>query len=827
MDVPYALRITTSDRDRIAPAVEDVPGVQAEPHERRVGASHQLVDLSRSLNVCPGMRMERSDQADLLRAARDLVRDPREAMPLLLRETRVDIPYPPGDALALRISGFREHEDRRAERGKQPARVYRVRELLFIARRDVERDRTKCARERKPPFAQQRCQGRGVLGKVAPRPELGARVAQLRHLVQDALVGHHHTPIGELADTPADRRGAYLHRRSSHRSRTSTTSPRLYLGIRRDGDIRVNSEVLCPHRICEGAHHAVGRDELRAHIARATGYIERSVPCIADHDAGDRRGDIGEELEPRSRAVAHLDTDPASAAAVGLQIELGAARRFGHERPAETERLENRGDRPTVADVNPCRRSPERIGVTGSEIAPMQVMRVASTKYGVPLATTQEALPERQRSDVLLGPRAVPDLNRMKPRHTLVLPRRPEWFRVADAHDGTALRGCADRSLHGLGVRLTKFPPAIGAPRVPVPAICGDLDPGDDDRKTVAAWPVGELMADIVVVRHAEEVETCGARRIEHLDRPRVTVRIERVAMEVAADPAGSRGRQGHDVAHPGEVRILRRGDARVEPDLDLPIAAARAHLVRPEQHVPAARFDLALAVGRSGPGLVDGECHLLAAAPSAESRAAFGDSALVKEADVERVPATERRIGIDLIVVRVPDVNLPTTCRHIERHVRITTLVILSKVPMQNEVRLRELLRAQFRAAPLEASKTRTPSGRARKKTAVPGSGRTSGPVRTLRSTSPSFTFTMTSLPSGSETTTSAGCAPKASARSSSIASGRSPTLIPSLPATPRGASTRQPPVSTSASPSRLASTMFIGGLPMNCATKRFAGRW
>ena len=173
-----------------------MPGVQAEPHKRRVGASHQLVDLSRSLNVCPGVRMERGDQADLLCAARDPVRALREAVPLLLGETRVDIPYPPGDALALRISGFREHEDRRAERGKQPARVHRVRELLFIARRDVERDRTKCARERKPPFAQQRCQGRGVLWKVAPRPELGARVAQLRHLVQDALVGQHHTPIG-------------------------------------------------------------------------------------------------------------------------------------------------------------------------------------------------------------------------------------------------------------------------------------------------------------------------------------------------------------------------------------------------------------------------------------------------------------------------------------------------------------------------------------------------------------------------------------------------------------------------------------------------------
>src|SRR5438309_1740806 len=415
----------------------------------------------------------------------------------------------------------------------------------------------------------------------------------------------------------------------------------------------------------------------------------------------------------------------------------------------------------------------------------------------------------------------------MKPRHALVFPGRPEWLWVTDAYDCTALRGRAGRTLHGFGFGLTKFPPAIGAPRAPVPAVGGDLDAGKDNRKSVSPWSVCELMADIVVVRHAEEVETRGARRIEHLDRPRVTVRIERVAMEVAPDPAGSRGRQGHDVAHPGEVRIRRRGDARVEPDLDLPIAPPRADLVRPEQHVPAARADRPVAVGRSGPRLVDGQFHLLAAAPSAEPRAALRDSPLIKETDVERVPTAQRRIEIDLIVIRVPDVNLLPTCRHVERHVRIATLVILFEVPMQNEVRLRELLRGQFRAAPLEASKTRTPSGRARKKTGVPGSGRTSGPVRTLRRTSPIFTFTMTSLPSGSETSTSAGWDPKAGARSRSIASGRSPTLIPSLPATPRGASTRQPPVSTSASPSRLASTMFIGGLPMNCATKRFAGRW
>src|SRR6266513_1048959 len=270
-------------------------------------------------------------------------------------------------------------------------------------------------------------------------------------------------------------------------------------------------------------------------------------------------------------------------------------------------------------------------------------MRVASAECGVPISTTQETLPERERGGVLLCPRSVPDLYRVNSRHTLVLPRRPEWLRVADAHDGAALRGGADGLLHGVRLGLAKFPPAIGAPRVPVPAVRRDLDARDDQWIPAAAHAVGRLMRDVVVIGRAKEVAANGTHRIKHLDRTGVTIREDRMAVQVAADPAGPRGRQRHDVAHTREVLARGRREPRIEPHLDLPVAGARTHLVRPEQHMPTARLDLAFAVGRRGPRLVDGEFHLLAAAPSAESRGALGNSALVKKTDVERVPATER----------------------------------------------------------------------------------------------------------------------------------------------------------------------------------------
>src|SRR5256886_13209461 len=193
------------------------------------------------------------------------------------------------------------------------------------------------------------------------------------------------------------------------------------------------SETLCPYRIRECTEIAPRRDELGAHVCRARGNLERAVPRITLDRPHDRRGDIGDELEPRWRAVAYLDRDPSGATAIGLQVELRSAGRFGDERPTLAERVEDRCNRRTIADLDPRRWSPERIGVARAEIAPVQVMSVASTESDAPIPTTQQVLPEREGGGVELRPRSVPDLDRMKPRHAFVFPRGAAWLRVHDA----------------------------------------------------------------------------------------------------------------------------------------------------------------------------------------------------------------------------------------------------------------------------------------------------------------------------------------------------------------------------------------------------------
>src|SRR3989441_8545852 len=165
-------------------------------------------------------------ESHVLRSACDFVGAFGKALPLLIRELRAIRVHTAGDSLAVGVSRLGEHQHGRAEHGEEPASLHRVGELLLVAAGVVERHRTESPREVEMALAQLGSEQYGILREVAPRPELGARVAQLRHLVEDALERQHHTPIGELAHAPADRRGAYLQRRSSHRSRTSGSSVR-------------------------------------------------------------------------------------------------------------------------------------------------------------------------------------------------------------------------------------------------------------------------------------------------------------------------------------------------------------------------------------------------------------------------------------------------------------------------------------------------------------------------------------------------------------------------------------------------------------------------
>src|SRR5437667_170101 len=74
-------------------------------------------------------------------------------------------------------------------------------------------------------------------------------------------------------------------------------------------------------------------------------------------------------------------------------------------------------------------------------------------------------------------------------------------------------------------------------------------------------------------------------------------------------------------------------------------------------------------------------------AAPPAKAWASLGDAALVEETDVERVTAGDQWVGIDPVGISIADVELTNPVRNVERHVRVTALVILREGPAQDAV--------------------------------------------------------------------------------------------------------------------------------------------
>src|SRR5438445_6404768 len=110
-----------------------------------------------------------------------------------------------------------------------------------------------------------------------------------------------------------------------------------------------------------------------------------------------------------------------------------------------------------------------------------QVMRVASADQHDALSPAEPLLPESERHRVELRPVGVPRLDGVESEDALVLPWRAEGLGMANAHERAGAHGRADRPLDDLRVGLAELPPAIGPPRVPMPAICGDLDARHDD----------------------------------------------------------------------------------------------------------------------------------------------------------------------------------------------------------------------------------------------------------------------------------------------------------------------------------------------------------
>src|SRR5438128_10514121 len=111
---------------------------------------------------------------------------------------------------------------------------------------------------------------------------------------------------------------------------------------------------------------------------------------------------------------------------------------------------------------------------------------------------------------------------------------------MAHAGDRTAFRRGAHGALDRSRLGLAELPPAVGAPSIPVTAVGGDLDTWHDDRQTVAPRTVGELMGDVVVIGHAEDIEPGIRGPEQHLLRPAVAVGVHGVAVEVRAQPPRS-----------------------------------------------------------------------------------------------------------------------------------------------------------------------------------------------------------------------------------------------------------------------------------------------
>ena len=344
-------------------------------------------------------------------------------------------------------------------------------------------------------------------------------------------------------------------------------------------------------------------------------------------------------------------------------------------------------------------------------IGPPEVVRVAPADDRDALAAAQPLLPEDKRRRVELQPVGVPRLHGMEGGDAFVLPRRSEGLGMADAHDRAGVRRGAHRALDRRRVRLAELPPAIGPPGVPVTAVGRDLDPGHDDRELPAAGTVLQLVRDVVVVGHAEEIEARLGRGVEQGLRPRIAVRIDGVTVEVAAEPSLARLRKRLRIDEPRDADgPPGRADARIEPDLDAPVAAAWTDLVGTEEHVPPAGADLPFAVGRRRPRLVDRELQLVAAAPAPEPGAAVRDPALVEEPDVESVAAGDRRVRVDPIVVGAADVELAEARRDVERDVGVAPLVVGGEGSLEEHRRGTELaLGRQRRLSSPSASRMRT----------------------------------------------------------------------------------------------------------------------
>src|SRR5918912_2569712 len=114
------------------------------------------------------------------------------------------------------------------------------------------------------------------------------------------------------------------------------------------------------------------------------------------------------------------------------------------------------------------------------------------------------------------------------------------------------------------------------------------------------------LVANLVVVRHTQKIEPALDRTRQHLSRPGIAVRVQRVAMQVAAQPArlGCTGRPGRQFGRRGGEMWMCRSRLVAKGDGHLILAASWTNFVGAEQYLPLAGRGRAGQGRWCGPGL-------------------------------------------------------------------------------------------------------------------------------------------------------------------------------------------------------------------------------
>src|SRR5262249_11461733 len=129
-------------------------------------------------------------------------------------------------------------------------------------------------------------------------------------------------------------------------------------------------------------------------------------------------------------------------------------------------------------------------------------------------------------------------------------PVRSPRPRVIDADQSAGGNRAAHLRLYASGRRIAEVEPLPQSPDVPMTAVRGHLDPVEEERQPGRVF--GTLRKERAVgVGDGEEGETELGGTHQELRRPGIAVGVERVAMEVAANPSRF-GRRRYPGWHPG-----------------------------------------------------------------------------------------------------------------------------------------------------------------------------------------------------------------------------------------------------------------------------------